>query len=280
MHRAIGRLVVPALLLSAALAGSACTVFSYAGDGVLLFGSNEDYPYLEPHIWFLEGREPYHGALCLGWADWSLQGGMNTAGLCFDATGSTAITLTWHKEKAAAPPGWPKMILQRCATVDEVETFIRRYDFSTSGMAQFLWFDRNGDSLIVTSGADGEAAFLRQSGGYRVITNFNVTDTSVGTHPCWRYDTAEMMLRQVEAGAVSPTIAMFRAILNGVHQPHATAYSNIFDLTTLTAYIYRNHDYRDVRIIDLAEVFEVGARGLMTLDAYFDATSDGTPRSG
>ena len=273
--RSSKRVLVVTLIVAAvtAIPATACTVFSYAADGVVLFGNNEDYDRLEARIWFLEPRGAYHGALCLGWDDWSIQGGMNDAGLCYDATGSTSTLLNWHKEKPDAPPNWLALVLQRCATVDEVEAFVRRYDFSTSGMAQFLWFDRNGDSLVVTSGADGEVAFLRQSGGYRVITNFNVTDTSVGTYPCWRYDTADMMLRQIEAGSLSPTIAAFRAILNGVHQLHATAYSNVFDLSTLTAYVYRDHNYRDVRVIDLTEVFEVGAPGLMTLDAYFERTA-------
>ncbi len=255
------------------VSGGACTVFSYAGGGVLLFGNNEDYDRLEPHIWFLAPRGPYHGVLCLGFDERSLQGGMNSAGLCYDATGSCAISLNWHKEKPAALPGWLSQVLQRCATVDEVEAYVRQYDFSSSGMAQYLWFDRNGDSLIVTSGADGEIAFLRQQDGYRVITNFNVTDRSVGFYPCWRYETAELMLRRIEAGTSTPSVRTFRSILNGVHIPGYTAYSNIFDPTTLTAYLYRDHDYLDVRVVDLLDVLAEGAPAEMTLDAYFDATA-------
>jgi len=265
-------LVVIAVGLLAGTGGYGCTVFSYAADGVVLFGSNEDYDLLEPYIWFLEGRAPYHGVLCLGWADWSLQGGMNTAGLCFDATGSTSTLLNWHKEKAAAPHGWPRMILQQCATVDEVEAFARRYDFSSKGMAQFLWVDRNGDSLVITSSAEGEVVFLKQSGGYRVITNFNVTDPSHGSYPCWRYDTADLMLRRIENGSSTPSVPVFRSILNGTHQPGYTAYSNIFDLATLTAYVYRDHDFRNVRVIELVKALDDGPP-LMTLDAYFEATA-------
>ena len=252
---------------------SACTVFSYAGDGVLLFGNNEDYDRLEPHIWFLTGREPYYGVLCLGFDQRSLQGGMNDAGLCYDATGSTAIPLNWHKEKAVAPPSWPALVLQRCATVDEVEVFVSRYDHSSSGMAQYLWFDRNGDSLIVTSSVDGEVAFLKQHGGYRVITNFNMTDPSYGYYPCWRYETAELVLERMVDGTTAPSVASFRSILNGVHIPGYTAYSNIFDLASLTATVYRDHNYRDARVIDLVGVLAAGPPGQMTLDAYFEATA-------
>ena len=268
-----GLAMVMIVVAFSALLGGACTVFSYAEGGVLLFGNNEDYDRLEPHIWFLEPRGPYYGALCLGFGERSLQGGMNSAGLCYDATGSCAIGLNWHEEKPAAPYDWLSQVLQRCATVDDVEAFVRQYDFSSSGMAQFLWFDRNGDSLIVTSGADGEVAFRRQQGGYCVVTNFNVTDWSVGYYPCWRYDTADLLLRRFEDGASTASVITFRAILDGTHQPGYTAYSNIFDLTTLTAYLYRDHDYLDVRVIDLLAVLAEGAPGEMTLDAYFDATA-------
>jgi hypothetical protein len=269
------RVLAVTLIVAAvtAIPATACTVFSYAADGVVLFGNNEDYDRLEPRIWFLEPRGAYHGALCLGWGDWSAQGGMNDAGLCYDATGSTSTLLNWHKEKAEAPPNWPTLVLQRCATVGEVEAFVRRYDFSSKGMAQFLWLDRNGDSLVVTSSAEGEVVFLKQSGGYRVITNFNVTDPSYGYYPCWRYDTAELMLRRIEDGSSEPSVAVFRSILNGVHQPGYTAYSNVFDLVSMAAYVYRDHDYRDVRVIDLHEVLAGAPPPPMTLDAYFEATA-------
>jgi len=266
-------MVVAAAALMAGTGALGCTVFSYAAEGVVLFGSNEDYDLLEPYIWFLEPGGTYHGALCLGFDQWALQGGMNDVGLCYDATGSTSTLLNWHKEKPDAPTNWPSLALQQCATVDEVEAFVRRYDFSSKGMAQYLWLDRNGDSLVITSSSEGEVVFLRQSGGYRVITNFNVTDPSYGFYPCWRYDTAELMLRRFEDGSSTPSVATFRSILNGTHQPGYTAYSNVFDLTTLTAYVYRNHDFRDVRVIELAEVLSEGPPQRMTLDAYFEATA-------
>jgi choloylglycine hydrolase len=274
MHRSVGWLLVSSLLLLAAVTCGGCTVFSYAKDGVLLFGNNEDYDRLVPTLWFLPARGPFHGVLCLGFDGRSMQGGMNDAGLCYDATGSTSTLLNWHKEKPEAPPNWLTLVLQQCATVDEVETFVRRYDYSSKGMAQFLWLDRNGDSLIVTSTADGEVAFLRQSGGYRVITNFNVTDPSYGTYPCWRYETAELMLQRIEDGSLSPTVDIFRSTLSGVHFPGHTAYSNVFDLETLTAYVYRACNFRDVRVIDLEAVLATGPPPPMTLEAYFEATAD------
>lgn len=261
------------LVLPNVMIGSACTVFSFANEDVLLFGNNEDY-HLDPYIWFVEGRNPYHNVLCLGFDEWALQGGMNDVGLCYDATAGTGIILNWHKELAQAPSNWPTLVLQQCETVDDVEAWIRRYDFSSTGMAQFLYFDRNGDSLIITSTHTGEIAFLKKSGGARVITNFNVTDRSVGSYPCWRYDTAADQLRRLELDLATPSIAYFRAILNGVHFPGYTAYSNIFDVANLTAYLYRAQDFLDGRIINLPAIFEEGPPGMMTLEAYFDATAD------
>ena len=71
----------------------------------------------------------------------------------------------------------------------------------------------------------------------------------------------------------APSIDYFRAVLNGVHIPGYTAYSNIFDVANLTAYVYRAHNYVDVRVIDLPAILEEGPPGMMTLDAYFEATA-------
>lgn len=68
------------------------------------------------------------------------------------------------------------------------------------------------------------------------------------------------------------SIVTFRAILQGVHQPQSTTYSNIFDLATVTAYVYRDHNFRDVRVVDLREILAEGPPAGMTLDAYFEAT--------
>ena len=262
------------LFLGSGWACGACTVFSYAGDGVLLFGNSEDYDRLIPHIWFLEPASTHHGVLCLGFDQRSLQGGMNDAGLCYDATGSTGHLLNWHPELPEAPWNWPTLVLQQCATVDEVEAFIRRYDYSSKGMAQFLYFDRNGDSLIVTSTHRGEIAFLKKAGGARVITNFNVTDLSVGTYPCWRYDTASTLLRRFELGMSTPSIPLFRTLLDGVHMPGYTAYSNIFDGNALKAYVYRSGNFRDVRVIDLVEALDAGPPGYQSVASFFGDDTD------
>jgi len=262
-----------ALVLLLSSIGQACTVFSYADDEIALFGNNEDY-HLTPHIWFVEPRGDYHGVLCLGFDYGATQGAMNTAGLCYDATAGTSHILNWHKELPDAPSYWPSLIMQLCATVDEVETFMRKYDYSTKGMAQFLFFDRNGDSLIVASTHQGEVAYLKKSGGARTITNFNVTDHAVGTYPCWRYDTAWNLLRKVELGDSTASVDYFRSILNGVHQPGYTTYSNIFNPRTLTAIIYRNANFRDPRVINLEETLEQGPPGYMTLEEFFERTRD------
>jgi len=261
------------IVLLGSLTALSCTAFSYADDTVTLFGNSEDY-HLKPYIWFLEGRDPYHNVLCLGFAQGALQGGMNDVGLCYDATGGTGHLLNWHMERAEAPVNWPTLVLQQCETVSDVEAWIRRYDFSSKGMAQFHYFDRHGDSLIVASTYEGEIAFLKTSAGARVITNFNVTNRSVGTYPCWRYDIAEDSLRRLELGIATPSIVYFRTVLSAVHFPGHTAYSNIFDVVNLTAYVYQAHDFLDVRIINLPTIFQQGPPSMMALEDYFEATAN------
>ena len=263
-----GIFIILVVLAAVSIAVAPCTVFSFVSEGGIWFGNSEDHDD-DPFIWFLEPRRGVHGVLCLGFGYGAMQGGMNDVGLCYDATGGTSHVLNWHKELPQPPGNWPTQVLQQCETVDDVEAYIRRYDYSSKGMAQFLYLDRNGDSLVVTSTRDGELAFLRQSGGHRVITNFNVTNRWVGTYPCWRYDIADAALRRLAVPSASPSIATFRAVLSGVCIPGYTAYSNVFDVANRMAYVYRAGDFDDVRIIDLAAVFAEGPPGPMTLAEFW-----------
>jgi len=273
LHRLmlVGACATLALALAPPL--EACTVFSYVGDDMIRFGNSEDYSLFETYIWFIKPRGELHGALCLGFDGPSLQGGMNDAGLCFDATAGTSFLLNMHPEKTRPPNEWTTLMLERCATVDDVITFMGRYDFSYGGIGQMLFLDRNGDSLVVASRSDGEIAFLRQSAGYRVITNFNVTATWQGTYPCWRFDFADGLLRSMEVGAMPASDNGFRGILEGVRIPGHTRYSNLFDPRTLTATIYREGDFSEARIIDLHDVLSAG--GHCRLEEYFLATAGG-----
>ncbi|UCF09606.1 MAG: hypothetical protein JSW65_05980 [Candidatus Bipolaricaulota bacterium] len=268
---------VPVLLLVIALLAAspcaACTVFSYAVGEILRFGNSEDYDLFNTRIWFVPPGGSLHGALCLGFDGPSLQGGMNDAGLCFDATAGTSFILNAHPEKPRPPGVWTTYLLAQCATVDDVIAFMNRYDFSYGGIAQMLFLDRNGDSLIVTSGVDGEIVFLRKHGGYRLITNFNVTARWRGTYPCWRYDFADGLLRSMEVGAMPASPTGFRNILAGVRIPGYTRYSNLFDPVALTATIYREGDFADARTIDLQQALDAGG-GHYLLEDYFRMTAE------
>ena len=106
------------------------------------------------------------------------------------------------------------------------------------------------------------------------ITNFNVTDPSVGTYPCWRYDTVDGLLQRFELGMSTPSIPLFRTLLDGVHIPGTTSYSNIFDGSALKAYLYRSGNFRDVRVIDLSGILAEGPPRYQTLEAFFGADTD------
>jgi hypothetical protein len=269
VRRVMGCVLVAALAASVIPATSnACTVFSYAEGDVLRFGNSEDYDLFDTYIWFLPSGGTLHGALCLGFDGRSLQGGMNDAGLCFDATAGAGFLLNISPDRVRPPGDWPARLLQQCATVDDVIAYIGRYDFSYGGFAQFLFFDRNGDSLIVTTTHDGEIVFLKEHGGFRVITNFNMTDRSRGTYPCWRFDLAEGLLRSMAVGAMPPSAEAFRSVLQGVSQPGYTRYSNLFDPVTLTATIYREGDFDTPLVVDLRQALDAGG-GYYLLEEYF-----------
>ena len=129
------------LLLGLASASPACTVFSDAEDGVLLFGHSGDSRLSETYVWPPPRRGDLHGSPWLGFCRATDPGEMNDAGLCFDATASASFVLNVKPRKTCASPNRPERPMERCATVADVERFFQAYNFSPRGIAQLLFLD-------------------------------------------------------------------------------------------------------------------------------------------
>lgn len=251
------------LLLSVCpLACVACTFFSYAGDDLVLFGNSEDYFYDNTVARFVPATEDDYGCLFVGFGNGSAQGGMNTAGLAFDAASIDGSPMNDHPELPFPDPmNFCEIVLRKCATIDEVVELIRSYNLSYVQSAQFLFTDRTGASVIVAPGPDFEIAFVYPDAPFQVATNINTAIYPVLHKSCERHRLATTVLERIAAGESDLSIDTFVEILDSVSIPSGsseTIYSNVFDLTHGIAYLYYRHDFDNAAILDINDLAEDG----------------------
>ena len=241
-----------------------CTIFSVSKGGSVFFGNNEDWRNPLTFIWVEPAGDGKYGVLCVGFDDLGPQGGINEKGLAFDGNALPYIPIKTYPGRIQPSEAIVnKIILRKCATVEEAIAMARSYDWGTiySGKfaGQYLLADATGDACVLGFGADGELAVTRKpkGDGFIVSTNFNrvFPENRYYTYPCSRYETATRMLEQtVKAGDL--TVESLASILDAVHQEGLrapTLYSNIYDLKNGVAYFYDRHRYDRVARLDVAE---------------------------
>jgi penicillin V acylase-like amidase (Ntn superfamily) len=255
--------VPPAARQERLIPGS-CTIFSVSKGGSVFFGNNEDWRNPLTYVWVEPPGEGKYGVLCVGFNDFGPQGGINEKGLAFDGNALPYLPIkTYPERRQPSEAIVNKIIIHRCATVEEAIAMARSYDWGTiySGKfaGQYLLADATGDACVLGFGADGELGVTRKpkGDGFIVSTNFNrvFPENRYYTYPCNRYETAKRMLEQaVKAGDL--TVESLASILDAVHQEGLrapTLYSNIFDLKNGVAYFYDGHRYDRVARLDVAE---------------------------
>ena len=244
-----------------------CTIFSVSKGGAVLFGNNEDWRNPLTYIWVEPAGDGKYGVLCVGFDDLGPQGGINEKGLAFDGNALPYIPIKTYPERIQPSEAIVnKIILRKCATVEEAIAMARSYDWGTiySGKfaGQYLLADATGDACVLGFGADRELAVTRKpkGDGFIVSTNFNLAypENRYYTYPCGRYETATRMLdKLVKEGDL--TVESLASVLNAVHQEGLSAptlYSNIFDLKNGIAYFYDRHRYDRVAKLDVAETIK------------------------
>lgn len=246
-----------------------CTIFAVSKGGSVFFGNNEDWRNPLTYIWVEPPGDGKYGVLCVGFDDLGPQGGINEKGLAFDGNALPYVPIKTYPERLQPTEAIVnKIILRKCATVEEAIAMARSYDWGTiySGKfaGQYLLADATGDACVLGFGPDGELAVTRKprGDGFIVSTNFNRVnpENRYYTYPCVRYETASRMLEKlVKEGDLS--VEALAAVLDAVHQEGVrspTQYSNIFDLKKGVAFFYDRHRYDRVARIDVAETIKSG----------------------
>lgn len=244
-----------------------CTIFAISKGESVFFSNNEDWRNPLTYVWVEPPGDGKYGVLCVGFDDLGPQGGINEKGLAFDGNALPYIPIkTYPGRLQPSEAIVNKIIMHRCATVEEAIAMARSYDWGTiySGKfaGQYLLSDATGDACVLGFGVDGELAVTRKpkGDGFIVSTNFNraYPENRYYTYPCERYETASRMLEKLVKES-DLTVESLAAVLNAVHQEgrrSPTLYSNIFDLKKGLAYFYDRHRYDRVAKIDVAETIK------------------------
>lgn len=248
------------LAMLSMLSTHACTVFVYGDSGTILFGNNEDYALAEHGLWTLPATVSYYGCVFFGY-DRYAQGGINSAGLCFDATGIETPPRYTLTGTPSASNGFDfcQAALRECATIDELEVFLDTRYLDRLAGGQFLFADASGASLVLTVGENGQVVISSTEGAFRVITNFNVTLPTPAGFRCSRYETVTAHLEAIAAGVRAFSIESFANTLDAVHISvggSETMYSNVFDLTRGLIYLYFQHDFSQPVVLSVDTLVE------------------------
>ena len=248
-----------------------CTIIMAARNGLVLVGNNEDRNHPQTIATFIPASGKYYGRVVFGYDDAPVQGGMNDQGLFIDAN-------------ALAPTGWQPepdkptffgnvmmSILATCATVNDVQTLLEKYNLPALERARFPVADRTGASMVVEYG-QGRVQFVRSDSWYQIATNFVMSNVKNSEYPCWRYRTADKIM----SAAKELSVDLIRDVLNKTHQEGGalTVYSNIYDLKQGTVRVYNLRNFEEVVVMNLAEELKKGQRRV-ELPALFKSRTQG-----
>jgi len=251
-----------------------CTIFTVAIGDKVFYGNNEDWRQQDLRLWYIpaqtiatmEGERSIYGSVGIGFTAegkdelyFNPCGGMNEHGLIFDINGLPGVDLYdnpnglefWTNNTCYIHP-----TLWDCRNVEEVIEWYKTYKWDTSMGGQLHYADASGDAVVLSvNPSTNRWAFTRKTGNFLISTNFNLNDsTNAYDYPCYRYQTAEEMLIQIETED-DLTVQACADILYAVHLEGAcyTLYSNIFDPVNLAVYFNYGENYQQQKKVNLLE---------------------------
>jgi len=224
------------------LVGFACSMCKITANGRTIVGNNEDNWRTGYQISFERGIGGGYGAVYFAHETGVPQGGMNEAGLAFDGLTVYPRTLRHQpgKKKIDDPTGFIKNILQQCATVQQVKTYVEQYDRSIFNRSMFMFIDKTGEYLVV----EVDTVMLGNDPAY-VLANFCPSQIKPEDVKLDRYRRGNAFLRN---NPLEASIAYGTALMKAMHECRSkigdgTMYTSVYDLNdgALTLYFY--HDY-------------------------------------
>jgi choloylglycine hydrolase len=216
----------------------ACTIFTTElEDGTILVGNNEDYMYSTSNFMVVTAPgESSYGRICFYNMSY-IQGGMNEYGLFYDGASCPLSEVPFDSNLEQLDYSLGDIVLSKCTSVEEVEEFFESYNIPNSFCDHLLFTDSTGASAVF-EWMEGELHIIRKGDdeNYQVITNYWLTNPSLGGYPCDRYNTAVDLLQKQP-----PSIELCATILDSTKQnwgKGGTLYSNIYNLSSKEVYVF------------------------------------------
>jgi len=249
------------------LTSFACTGFYVTRDGNIFAGNNEDYINPKTKMWVIPAENNKYGKILFGFDDYNPQGGINEKGLFFDGFATQPMPATKSKDK----PNYENIydvilneILSTCSTVEEVTSFLDKYNLAFLQNSMLFFGDTHGNSIIV----EGDT-ILKKDGDFQVTTNFYQSQTKHVT--CNRFNISTKMLNASKHLSVNDC----RDILDSAHVEGevSTLYSQVYDIKNMKIYMYNFHNYNECVTIDIKEELKKGLAHY-DLPSLFSQTSE------
>jgi choloylglycine hydrolase len=244
------------LLLCISSPAMACTIFTTElEDGTILVGNNEDYSYsIGNYMVVTAPSEDSYGRICFYNMSY-VQGGMNEYGLCYDGASCPPSEVPFDRNMGQLDYSLGDVVLAKCTSVEEVEEFFENYNIPGSFCDHLLFTDSTGASAVF-EWMEGELHISRKGHDekYQVITNYWLTNPSLGGYPCNRYNTAVDLLQKQ-----SPSIELCATILDSTKQnwgEGGTLYSNIYNLSSKEVYVFLRGAMDTACKIDMEKQFQ------------------------
>ncbi len=244
-----------------------CSMFKITHDGKTMVGNNEDAWRFDSKIWFEQGNDSLLGAMYVGHDTKVPQGGMNEAGLVYDAFTVYKRPLKDMSDRPGigAYGSFDREILKHCRTVDEVEAWVKRHNTADLNGVMLLFVDPTGKYLVV----EADTTMMGNDARY-VLVNFcpsltpNTDEVTIG-----RYIKGRKFLE----GKTDTSLAFCTAMMDTMHECRkrlgdGTTYTTIYNLNDGLVYLYFYHDYSKVVAFNLKEELAKPNHELLMRDLF------------
>ena len=241
---------------------SGCTVVYAADESGAFGGNNEDERNPLTQIWFIPSQAGRYGSAFVGYDDLVVQGGMNEAGLFFDALGVREVDVPATSGKPTyTGQNLAIDVMAGCESVACVIEQFRTFSMDGTWNGQYLFGDRFGDSAIIEP-----LTVIPSSGHFQVATNFFQSEVPPSERTDERYVTATALL----ASATEVSADQVRDVLEATHQEGTvnTVYSTVYDLRARVVDLYYFGDFSTAVTFDVADELAKGVHGYELGDLF------------
>jgi hypothetical protein len=250
------------LLVGVAGAAFPCSIFRYTVDGRTYFCGNEDWTAHDPAINTYKATDSEYGYVLFGWKSFLphyVQAGINAKGLCFDWAAVPPQQYVRDNNKKDLSLDFTVEMLKSCATVAEAIDYIKKYNIPHLAEEHLMIADRTGKSCVIEY-SHSQLRIIEDDSPFQFITNFHLSDPSLGWYPCDRYAKMEAFFK-ADGNKENRLVQL----LDSIHQEgqYPTVYSYVFDLNKKELILFHNHNYRVKRTYSLDKL--VGRDSLLDI---------------